>query len=39
MAQRNNGDMAGVRRSLRASLRLSRIFPGADEARKMLKEF
>jgi Flp pilus assembly protein TadD len=39
MAQRNNGDMAGARRSLRASLKLSQTFPGADEARKTLKEF
>ena len=38
MAQRKHGDVAGARKSLRASLKLSQTFPGADEARKTLKE-
>jgi Flp pilus assembly protein TadD len=39
MAQRKNGDVAGARMSLGASLKLSQTYPGADEARKTLTEF
>ena len=38
LAQRKNGDVAGAKKSLRASLKISPSFPGADEARKVLKE-
>jgi tetratricopeptide (TPR) repeat protein len=38
LAQQKNGDVAGAKKSLKASLKLSADFPGADEARKVLKE-
>ncbi len=38
MAQHKNGDKAGAKRSLQASLKLSENFPGADEAKKVLNE-
>jgi len=38
MAQHKNGDAAGAKKSLQASLKLSQIFSGADEARKTLAE-
>ena len=38
LAQQKNGDLAGAKKSLRTSLKLSPSFPGADEARKVLKE-
>ena len=38
LAQQKNGDVAGAKKSLRTSLKLSPNFPGADEARKLLKE-
>ncbi len=38
MAQQKNGDSAGAKTSLQAALKLSKNFPGADEARKTLKE-
>ena len=38
LAQQKNGDVAGAKKSLQSSLKLSQDFPGADEARKVLKE-
>jgi tetratricopeptide (TPR) repeat protein len=38
LAQQKNGDVAGAKKSLKASLKLRQDFPGADEARKVLKE-
>ena len=38
MAQQKNGDVAGARKSLRASLKLSQTFPGAGEAKRILGE-
>ena len=38
LAQQKNGDAAGAKKSLQTSLKLSQDFPGANEARKVLKE-
>lgn len=38
MAQQKNGDLAGAKKSLQASLKLSESFPGAEDAKKTLKE-
>src|SRR2546428_125066 len=38
LAQQKNGDVAGAKKSLQASLKLSQTFSGANEARRILKE-
>jgi hypothetical protein len=38
MAQHKNGDLAGAKKSLQTSLKLSQNFPGAEEAKKVLSE-
>jgi tetratricopeptide (TPR) repeat protein len=38
LAQQKNGDVAGAKKSLQASLKLSETFPGAEDAKKILKE-
>lgn len=38
LAQHKNGDNVGAKKSLQASLKLSDKFPGADEAKQLLKE-
>jgi tetratricopeptide (TPR) repeat protein len=38
LAQQKNGDLAGAKKSLQASLKLSETFPGAEDAKKILKE-
>ena len=38
LAQQKNGDVAGAKKSLQTSLKLNQSFPGAQEARKVLKE-
>jgi tetratricopeptide (TPR) repeat protein len=38
LTQQKNGDLAGAKKSLQASLKLSETFPGAEEAKKILKE-
>lgn len=38
LAQQKNGDLAGAKKSLQTSLKLSDSFPGAEDAKKILKE-
>ena len=38
LAQQKNGDLAGAKKSLQASLKLSETFPGAEDAKKILNE-
>jgi len=38
LAQQKNGDLAGAKKSLQTSLKLSQTFPGAEEAKKLLNE-
>ena len=38
LTQQKNGDLAGAKKSLQTSLKLSETFPGAEDAKKTLKE-